>query len=58
MKDDRIACGLCAWRGTCAKKFSKSGQVTIHCQDFTRDITIGMKKKDEQKEQKESDKGE
>lgn len=39
-RDDRITCAVCAWRGSCAKKFSKAGQISIHCQDFTRDVTI------------------
>ncbi len=49
-KDDRIACSLCAWRGTCAKKFSKSGEVNIHCVDFSRDVTISDKISDKYKE--------
>ena len=39
-RDDRITCAVCAWRGTCAKKFSKSGEFGIHCVDFTRDVLI------------------
>ena len=39
-RDDRITCAVCAWRGTCAKKFSKSGELTIHCIDFTRDVAF------------------
>ncbi|MFC1855389.1 hypothetical protein ACFL2A_02450 [Thermodesulfobacteriota bacterium] len=40
MKDDRKACGICAWRGTCAKKFSMSAGAVLHCIDYTRDLTI------------------
>ena len=52
-KDDRITCAVCAWRGTCAKKFSKSGDMTIHCIDFSRDVTIKEKKEEENEEVKE-----
>jgi len=41
-KDDRITCSLCAWRGTCAKKFSISASDLLHCTDYTRDLTIGQ----------------
>ena len=30
-------CVVCAWRETCVKKFSFTGQ---HCLEYTRDMTI------------------
>ena len=30
-------CVVCAWRETCVKRFSFSGQ---HCLEYTRDMTI------------------
>ena len=30
-------CLVCAWRETCVKKYSFTGQ---HCLEFTRDITL------------------
>lgn len=45
-QDSRITCSLCAWRGTCAKKFSISTSDLLHCIDYTRDLTIKGKKKD------------
>ena len=43
-KDDRVTCSVCAWRGTCAKKFSISAAELLHCIDFTRDMMIGRHK--------------
>ena len=34
---DPSICLVCAWRETCAKKYSFTGQ---HCLEFTRDITL------------------
>jgi hypothetical protein len=33
-------CAVCAWRETCVKKFSFSGQ---HCLEYTRDLAIKAK---------------
>ncbi|MGO8760402.1 MAG: hypothetical protein ACLP2P_01440 [Desulfobaccales bacterium] len=30
-------CLVCAWRATCVKRFSFTGQ---HCLEYTRDLTI------------------
>ena len=43
-------CAVCAWRGTCQKKFSLSGK-NIHCADFVRDVSL--KEKSEPEEKKE-----
>lgn len=45
-------CAVCAWRGTCQKKFSVSGR-DLRCPDFVRDVTIKEKGEEEkEKEQK------
>lgn len=33
-------CSICAWRGTCNKKFSGGGGSLLHCADFVRDIAL------------------
>lgn len=38
--DERKLCVVCAWRGTCALKYSMPGGVALHCVEFTRDITL------------------
>lgn len=37
--DLRKGCVLCAWRGTCAKKFS-IGEGGLHCPDYTEDVQL------------------
>ena len=32
-------CVMCAWRGTCAKKFS-IGEGGLHCPDYTEDVQL------------------
>ena len=32
-------CAICAWRGTCNKKFTVCGR-DMYCPDFVRDVTI------------------
>lgn len=39
-------CGVCAWRGSCQKKFSLPHDA-LHCPDFSRDVTIKETEKDE-----------
>jgi len=53
MEDKKISCSVCAWRATCKKRFSISGDVALHCPDFTFDLTL--KKKDQKKEDKKSE---
>ena len=45
-------CGICAWRATCQKKFSLS-QDSLHCPDFSKDVTIKERPKEENKEEQE-----
>jgi hypothetical protein len=42
MAMDRRYCAICAWRGTCQKKFSVSTDATgqVHCADYSRDLAI------------------
>jgi hypothetical protein len=42
MGTEKRYCSICAWRGTCAKRFSvpKDASGRVHCPDFTRDLTI------------------
>lgn len=37
--DEKQLCVICAWRGTCNKKFSGGGGA-LHCADFVRDIAL------------------
>lgn len=37
--DLRKVCVICAWRGSCAKKFSCE-EGGLHCPDFTEDIQL------------------
>lgn len=41
--DTRKICPLCAWRGTCAKRFSMGDDSTLHCPDFSEDVTLRRK---------------
>jgi hypothetical protein len=46
-------CLVCAWRETCVKKYSFTGQ---HCLEFTRDLTL-KPKPEEEAPPKEGEKG-
>jgi len=37
--DLRRSCVLCAWRASCAKKFSMTDDA-LHCPDFTEDVEL------------------
>jgi len=39
-QDSRKLCILCAWRANCAKRFSMGDDATLHCPDFTADVTL------------------
>jgi hypothetical protein len=41
--DARRICPLCAWRGSCAKRFSRGDDATLHCPDFSEDVTLRRK---------------
>ncbi len=39
-EDRRKSCLVCAWRANCAKRFSMGDEATLHCPDFSEDITL------------------
>jgi len=39
-EDRRKSCLVCAWRANCAKRFSMGDNATLHCPDFSEDITL------------------
>lgn len=55
MGTEKRFCAICAWRGTCAKRFSVSRDASgrVHCPDFTRDLAIKDRDIDEIVEQNE-----
>lgn len=36
-------CVICAWRATCNLKFMYEGSSSLHCPEFTKDVSIGKK---------------
>lgn len=34
------SCLACAWRADCAKRFSIGDDATLHCPDFSLDVTL------------------
>ena len=44
--DARKICPLCAWRGSCAKRFSMGDDATLHCPDFSEDVTLRRREQD------------
>lgn len=43
--DLRKGCVICAWRGTCAKKFSID-EGGLHCPDYTEDVQLRRQRQD------------
>jgi hypothetical protein len=39
-EDRRKSCLVCAWRANCAKRFSMGDDATLHCPDYSEDITL------------------
>jgi hypothetical protein len=39
-EDRRKSCLVCAWRANCAKRFSMADDATLHCPDFSEDVTL------------------
>lgn len=37
---ERTICSVCAWRGTCQKKYSFDQSGSAKCPDYTRDLTL------------------
>ncbi len=42
MDENVVLCAVCAWRGTCVKKYSVSSIEIFNCPDFVRDITLSV----------------
>ncbi|MFH1729616.1 MAG: hypothetical protein ABIA04_14495 [Pseudomonadota bacterium] len=40
-------CLICAWRDSCNKKYIYSGSNDRHCPEFTKDVRLDKKHKDE-----------
>ncbi|WP_025209764.1 hypothetical protein [Hippea sp. KM1] len=56
MPEDKIvSCSVCAWRATCAKRFSSGDSVALHCPDFTYDITLKEKEEKDDNARGEKD---
>ena len=36
-----VECVICAWRATCNLKFKYEGSSSLHCPEFTRDVSTG-----------------
>ena len=47
MTIDRALCAICAWRGTCNKKFMHGSGV--YCPDYTKDVSIRERGTEEKK---------
>ncbi len=41
--DARKLCVICAWRASCAKRFNMGDDATMHCPDFTEDVSLRKK---------------
>ncbi len=39
-EDTRKLCLNCAWRANCAKRFSMEDSTTLHCPDYSEDVTL------------------
>jgi len=42
-EDKRTLCIICAWRANCAKRFSMGADESLHCPDFSEDVTLRKK---------------
>lgn len=55
IQDQRTLCVMCAWRANCAKRFNMGADQTLHCPDFSEDISLRKTVKDDMAaEEKES----
>jgi len=36
-----VECAVCAWRAACNLKFKYEGSSSLHCPEFTRDVSTG-----------------
>ena len=45
---DHRSCIRCAWRETCQKRFSSTDDMGLRCPEYTYDVTLDRKVKQEQ----------
>lgn len=50
-------CVICAWRHDCQKKYMLKDGLTARCTEFSKDLTIGKKEKDDTKKGSGSNQG-
>lgn len=31
---------MCAWRANCSKRFTRGDEASLHCPDFSEDVTL------------------
>ncbi len=55
-QDTRKLCLNCAWRENCAKRFSMESGTTLHCPDYSEDVTLRKEKRGDLSVDKEDDK--
>lgn len=53
MEKPKPTCSICAWRGTCNKKYSISDP--SKCLDYTLDVTIDLTSKKEKDKNEDKD---
>jgi hypothetical protein len=47
-ENNRKLCIVCAWRANCAKRFSMGDDATLHCPDFSEDVTLRKRPAEQQ----------
>jgi len=53
--DNRKICPLCAWRANCAKRFSRGDDASLHCPDFSEDVTLHKLRRADGQDQQSQD---
>lgn len=54
--ENRKICPLCAWRANCVKRFSRGDDASLHCPDFSEDVTLRkLRRADEQDQQSQDE---
>ncbi len=49
-EDLPVLCATCAWRENCNKKFTMDNRSPVKCPDYSPDIRLLKKQKEEEKE--------
>ncbi|ORJ63053.1 hypothetical protein [Geothermobacter hydrogeniphilus] len=39
-RPNQKTCLVCAWRANCQKRFNRGSDVSLHCPDFSEDLTL------------------